>query len=54
MDQTDQLGTDQRAAARAMRRAMLGDAYVDGQAPTGPDDRAGQEFQDPGSPPGAR
>ncbi|MGF7234964.1 MAG: carboxymuconolactone decarboxylase family protein [Frankia sp.] len=40
MEQTDHLG-----AARAMRRAMLGDAYVD-RMTADPDDRVGQEFQD--------
>jgi 4-carboxymuconolactone decarboxylase len=40
MEQTDRL-----SAARAMRRAMLGDAYVDRMA-ADPDDEVGQQFQD--------
>lgn len=36
--------TEELRAARAVRRAVLGDAYVDGA--TADPDRAGQEFQD--------
>ncbi len=38
--------TAQLRAARAMRRAMLGDAYVDRMAAEGAGDPVAQEFQD--------
>jgi 4-carboxymuconolactone decarboxylase len=43
----DVQGGDQLAAARAMRRAMLGDAYVDAQTVRAGDaDPVGAQFQD--------